>query len=194
MSYRLSLLDKSPVAAGRSAAEALRISLEAARLADKLGYHRYWLAEHHAIPGLASAAPEILISHILAQTKRIRVGSAGILLQHYSAYKVAELFSVLASLAPGRVDLGVGRSPGGLPRVTRALQKSSGQRLWPISTAASTILPHGCGGRTRGPRSSRAPKQHRRLFCWAAVRRRRARPAISAGAMFMRAITTAMPR
>lgn len=123
MSYRLSLLDKSPVAAGRSAAEALRISLEAARLADTLGYHRYWLAEHHAIPGLASAAPEILISHILAQTKRIRVGSAGILLQHYSAYKVAELFSVLASLAPGRVDLGVGRSPGGLPRVTRALQK-----------------------------------------------------------------------
>lgn len=123
MNYRLSLLDKSPVVAGRTPSEALAATIRSAMLADELGYHRYWLAEHHAIPGLASAAPEIMAAHILARTKNIRVGSAGVLLQHYGAYKVAETFSVLASLGQGRVDLGIGRSPGGLPLVTRALQK-----------------------------------------------------------------------
>lgn len=123
MSYRLSLLDKSPVAGGMSGDEALRTTLEAAQLADRLGYHRYWLAEHHGLPGLASAAPEVLIAQILARTRSIRVGSGGILLQNYGAWKVAEIFSVLAALHPGRVDLGVGKSPGGLPQVTRALQR-----------------------------------------------------------------------
>ncbi|MGN7871205.1 MsnO8 family LLM class oxidoreductase [Paracoccus sp. 22332] len=122
MSFRLGLLDKSPIAEGSTGPDALATTLAAARLADDLGYHRYWLAEHHGSPGLASAAPEILVSHILAQTRRIKVGSGGVLLQHYGGYKVAELFSVLASLAPGRVELGVGKSPGGLPLATRAIQ------------------------------------------------------------------------
>lgn len=122
MSYRLSLLDKSHIPPGSTGPAALATTLAAARLADELGYHRYWLAEHHGTPSLASAAPEVLISHILAQTRRIRVGSGGVLLQHYGGYKVAEVFSVLASLAPGRVDLGIGKSPGGLPHATRAIQ------------------------------------------------------------------------
>lgn len=122
MTFRLSLLDKSPLAPGQTGADALAGTLACARLADDLGYHRYWLAEHHAIAGMASAAPEILISHILAQTRRIRVGSGGVLLQHYAPYKVAEIFSVLATLGSDRVDLGVGKSPGALPFATRALQ------------------------------------------------------------------------
>lgn len=122
MGFRLGVLDKSHVAPGGSGPEALATTLAAARLADDLGYHRYWLAEHHGTPSLASAAPEILVSHILARTRRIKVGSGGVLLQHYGAYKVAEVFSVLASLAPGRVELGIGKSPGGLPLATRAIQ------------------------------------------------------------------------
>lgn len=122
MTYRLSLLDKSHIAPGRTGPEALAATVAAARLADDLGYHRYWLAEHHGTPSLASAAPEILVAHILAQTRRIRVGSGGVLLQHYAPYKLAEVFSVLASLASGRVDLGIGKSPGGLPHATRAIQ------------------------------------------------------------------------
>jgi luciferase family oxidoreductase group 1 len=122
MTYRLSLLDKSPIAAGSNGAEALALTLDYARRADALGYHRFWLAEHHALPGLASAAPEVMIAQVAALTRHIRVGSGGVLLQHYSAYKVAELFSVLAALAPGRIDLGVGKSVGGLPLATRALQ------------------------------------------------------------------------
>ena len=122
MAYRLSLLDKSHIAPGVSGAEALAATVAAARRADELGYHRFWVAEHHGSATLASAAPEIMVAHILAQTRRIRVGSGGVLLQHYAPYKVAEAFSVLAALAPGRVDLGVGKSPGGLPSATRALQ------------------------------------------------------------------------
>ncbi|KQT64552.1 MULTISPECIES: MsnO8 family LLM class oxidoreductase [unclassified Aureimonas] len=123
MTYRLSLLDKSPIAAGTTAAgEALATSLAYAELADRLGYHRFWVAEHHGTTTLASAAPEVLASHLLARTRRIRIGTGGILLQHYSPYKVAELFGVLATLAPGRVDLGIGKAPGGLPLGTKALQ------------------------------------------------------------------------
>lgn len=122
MTYRLGLLDKSPIAPGKTGAEAIATTLAYARAAEDLGYHRFWLAEHHGSLGLASAAPELLIAHILGQTRRIRVGSGGVLLQHYAPYKVAESFSVLATLAPGRVDLGIGKSPGGLPSATRALQ------------------------------------------------------------------------
>lgn len=102
--------------------KALQNTIHLAQRAEALGYHRFWIAEHHGNPELASTAPEILISHILAKTHRIRVGSGGVLLQHYSPFKVAETFKVLASLAPGRVDLGIGKAPGGLPLQTRALQ------------------------------------------------------------------------
>ena len=108
MSYRLSILDKSPIGEGETAATALSRTLRLAQLAEEWGYHRFWIAEHYNTPQLASPSPELVIAWILGQTQRIRVGSGGVMLQHYSPYKVAENFNLLASLAPGRVDLGVG--------------------------------------------------------------------------------------
>ncbi|HBU6167168.1 MsnO8 family LLM class oxidoreductase [Citrobacter freundii] len=122
MSYRLSILDKSPIGEGETAATALSRTLRLAQLAEEWGYHRFWIAEHHNTPQLASPSPELVIAWILGQTQNIRVGSGGVMLQHYSPYKVAENFNLLASLAPGRVDLGVGKAPGGLPLSTQALQ------------------------------------------------------------------------
>lgn len=122
MTYRLSLLDKSPIQAGESATSAFARTLRLARYAEELGYHRFWVAEHHNSAELASSAPEVLVAWLLANTSRIRIGSGGVMLQHYSPYKVAEAFNVLAALAPGRVDLGVGKTTGGLPLATAALQ------------------------------------------------------------------------
>lgn len=122
MTYSLSLLDKSPISNGATAADALHFSTRLAKRAEQLGYKRFWVAEHHGSSDLASSAPEIVIAHLLAHTSRIRIGSGGVMLQHYSPFKVAEAFRLLASLAPGRVDLGVGKAPGGLPLTTRALQ------------------------------------------------------------------------
>lgn len=128
MSYRLSLLDKSPVAEHETAQDALARTLQLAQQAENWGYHRFWIAEHHNTLQLASPSPELVIAWILGQTRRIRVGSGGVMLQHYSPFKVAENFNVLAALAPGRVDLGVGKAPGGLPLATRALQQGVSQR------------------------------------------------------------------
>jgi len=122
MPYDLSLLDKSPVDPGQTTTDALQTSVRLALEAEALGYLRYWVAEHHNMAGLASSAPETLIAYLLARTSRIRIGSGGVMLQHYSAYKVAETFNLLSSLAPGRVDLGVGKAPGGFPISTKALQ------------------------------------------------------------------------
>ncbi|RJG40541.1 LLM class flavin-dependent oxidoreductase [Mesorhizobium sp. DCY119] len=122
MTYALSLLDKSPLASDENASDALKRTVALAQLAERLGYHRFWVAEHHNAPELAGSSPEVLIAFLLAHTGRIRIGSGGVMLQHYSAYKVAENFNLLAALAPGRVDLGVGKAPGGLPLSTRALQ------------------------------------------------------------------------
>lgn len=127
MSYRISILDKSPLAPGETAAQALARTLTLAQQAERWGYHRFWVAEHHNTQQLASPSPELVIAWILGQTQRIRVGSGGVMLQHYSPYKVAENFNLLASIAPGRVDLGVGKAPGGLPLATRALQQGSHQ-------------------------------------------------------------------
>jgi luciferase family oxidoreductase group 1 len=120
---RLSVLDQSPVSAGSSGAQALRNTLDLARLADELGYHRYWVAEHHGGPMLASASPEALIGPIAAATERIRVGSGGVMLPHYSPLKVAETFTILAALYPGRIDLGIGRAAGTDPVTAYALQR-----------------------------------------------------------------------
>lgn len=109
---RLSVLDQSPIPSGSTAGDALRNSIDLARRCDRLGYHRYWVAEHHNTGGLAGSAPEILIGHIAEATERIRVGSGGVMMPHYAPYKVAENFRVLASLHPDRIDLGVGRAPG----------------------------------------------------------------------------------
>jgi luciferase family oxidoreductase group 1 len=120
---RLSVLDQSPIAEGATGAEALRNTLDLARLADALGYHRYWVAEHHGGPMLASASPEALIGPIAAGTEMIRVGSGGVMLPHYSPLKVAETFTVLAALFPGRIDLALGRAPGTDPLTMLALQR-----------------------------------------------------------------------
>ncbi len=131
MTYLLSLLDKAPIEEGANAAEALVAAVKLATAAEELGYHRFWVAEHHSMSNLASSAPEVLIAHLLARTRSIRIGSGGVMLQHYSAYKVAETFNVLSSLAPGRVDLGVGKAPGGFPYSTRALQVAIDPALKP---------------------------------------------------------------
>ncbi|PLR30461.1 MsnO8 family LLM class oxidoreductase [Chimaeribacter arupi] len=123
MAYRLSLLDKSPIAAGETATQALARTLALATRAEAWGFHRFWVAEHHNTAALAGPSPEVLIAWILAQTRTLRVGAGGVMLQHYSPYKVAENFNLLASLAPGRVDIGIGKAPGGLPLSTRALQQ-----------------------------------------------------------------------
>jgi len=122
VSLTLSILDQSPVHDTETATDALQHTIELATRAEAWGYHRFWVSEHHGSERVMGSSPEVLIAHLLAKTRRIRVGSGGVMLQHYSPYKVAENFNVLASLAPGRVDLGIGRGPGGLPRSTRALQ------------------------------------------------------------------------
>jgi luciferase family oxidoreductase group 1 len=129
MTYRLSVLDQSPIAAGSTAADALRNTLDLARAADALGYHRYWLAEHHASRSLAGVAPEALIGPVALATDRIRVGSGGIMLPHYSPFKVAETFAMLSALAPGRIDLGLGRAPGSDQRTAFALQRDRSRRM-----------------------------------------------------------------
>src|SRR3954470_9779681 len=103
---KLSVLDQSPISEGMTGSEALQNTLDLARLADELGYTRYWVAEHHGGPMLAGPRPEVLIGPIASVTERIRVGSGGVMLPHYSPLKVAESFSVLAGLFPGRIDLG----------------------------------------------------------------------------------------
>src|SRR5881409_4086834 len=120
---RLSVLDQSPVRSGATPADAIRETLALARRCDELGYTRYWLAEHHSTPALAGSAPEVLIGHVAAVTSGIRVGSGGVMLQHYSALKVAEAFRVLETLYPGRIDLGVGRAPGSDQLTARALRR-----------------------------------------------------------------------
>jgi luciferase family oxidoreductase group 1 len=119
----LGVLDQSPIAEGTTPAQALHNSLDLAELTDRLGYHRYWVAEHHATPALACAAPEILIGSIAPRTQRIRVGSGGVMLPHYSPLKVAETFSSLSGLHPERIDLGLGRAPGTDPMTMLALQR-----------------------------------------------------------------------
>jgi luciferase family oxidoreductase group 1 len=125
---RLSVLDQSPIAAGTRPAQALANSIDLARQCEALGYHRYWLAEHHASEALAGSAPEILIGAVAAATHRMRIGSGGVMLPHYSPLKVAEQFSLLAGLYPGRIDLGLGRAPGSDPRTAIALQRDRRQQ------------------------------------------------------------------
>jgi luciferase family oxidoreductase group 1 len=122
---RLSVLDQSPVRSGGTAAESLQETIELAQLCDRLGFHRYWLAEHHATPALAGSSPEILIGQVAARTSRIRVGSGGVMLQHYSPFKVAEHFALLQTLFPGRIDLGIGRAPGSDQLTARALRPTA---------------------------------------------------------------------
>src|SRR5580765_7279840 len=124
---RLSVLDQSPISEGSTGAQALHNTLDLARLADGLGYTRYWVAEHHGGAMLAGPSPEALIGPIASATERIRVGSGGVMLPHYSPLKVAENFSLLAGLYPGRIDLGLGRAPGTDQLTMFALQRDRRQ-------------------------------------------------------------------
>jgi luciferase family oxidoreductase group 1 len=125
MTLKLSVLDQSTAAKGRSQDDAIRETLALARLCDELGYRRYWLSEHHNSESIVGTAPEVLMAAIAATTKRIRVGSAGVMLPHYSALKVAEQFRVLEAIAPGRIDLGLGRAPGSDPLTAFALNQNA---------------------------------------------------------------------
>jgi luciferase family oxidoreductase group 1 len=120
---RFSLLDLSPIPEGRTAADALAATVDLARAAERLGYHRYWLAEHHNRPGIASAATAVVIGHVAAATTTIRVGAGGIMLPNHAPLVVAEQFGTLATLFPGRIDLGLGRAPGSDMATARALRR-----------------------------------------------------------------------
>lgn len=136
---KLSVIDQAPVPVGSTPADALNNTIELARLADRLGYERYWIAEHHAMPTLACSAPEILIARIGAETKHIRIGSGGVMLPHYSPLKVAEQFRMLHALYPGRIDLGLGRAPGGSPLDSYALRRERVDRPLPDDYAEQLI-------------------------------------------------------
>jgi luciferase family oxidoreductase group 1 len=118
---KLSILDQSVAAAGRTQAQAITQTVELAVTAERLGYHRFWVSEHHSHPSIVGTAPEVLMAALAMRTQRIRLGSAGVMLPHYSALKVAEQFRVLEALAPGRIDLGVGRAPGSDGRTAQLL-------------------------------------------------------------------------
>lgn len=122
----LGVVDQSPISDGMTAGQALANSIDLAQQCERFGYHRYWLAEHHSSQALAGSAPEILIGRIAAATDHMRVGAGGVMLTHYSAYKVAEQFRMLHALFPGRIDLGLGRAPGSNPTTAAALAKGPG--------------------------------------------------------------------
>ncbi|WP_153125858.1 LLM class flavin-dependent oxidoreductase [Peribacillus tepidiphilus] len=118
---KISILDQSPISSGKTAQDALQESMRLAQIGEKLGYTRYWIAEHHDYPGLACSAPEVMLGYIGANTKKIRIGSGAVLLPHYKPYKIAETYHMLATLFPDRIDLGIGRAPGGSAEATMAL-------------------------------------------------------------------------
>lgn len=122
---RFSVLDLAPVATGARTAEALGNSIELARVTERLGYHRYWVAEHHGMPGIASSSPAVLAAHIAGATSAIRVGAGGVMLPNHAPLVVAEQFGMLEALHPGRIDLGIGRAPGTDPMTARALRRQA---------------------------------------------------------------------
>ena len=124
---KLSVLDQSPIAEGSTAGDALSNTIDLARWAEQLGYQRYWLAEHHGTPGLADASPEVMVGPVAAATSRMHVGTGGVMLPHYSPLKVAETFSMLSALYPGRIDLGLGRAAGTSANIAYALQRDRRQ-------------------------------------------------------------------
>jgi len=137
---KLSILDQAPISKGQSGLEALENSVQLAQTAEKWGYSRYWVAEHHGFPSLACSAPEVLLGFIGAKTKKIRIGSGAILLPYYKPYKVAEMFHMLATLMPGRIDLGIGRAPGGSAETTNALSETFLKQVWDMPALLKELL------------------------------------------------------
>src|SRR2546430_8787599 len=145
---RLSVLDQSPIISGHDARRAIEETLALARRADELGYYRYWLAEHHAIAALGDPCPELLVARLGAETRRIRIGTGGVLLPYYSAFRVAESFRLLEALYPGRIDLGIGRAPGGDARTAQAVAGGGfpdasqfPQQIWQVAGPLDGTLP-----------------------------------------------------
>ena len=124
MAVPLSVLDLSPITEGGDAAQSFRNSLDLAQHAERWGFRRFWLAEHHGMPGIASAATSILIAHVAGGTRTIRVGAGGIMLPNHSPLVIAEQFGTLEALFPGRIDLGLGRAPGSDPQTARAQRRN----------------------------------------------------------------------
>jgi len=137
---KISILDQSPISSNQTAQDALLQSMKLAQAGEKLGYTRYWIAEHHDLSGLACSAPEVMLSYIGAHTSTIRLGAGAVLLPHYSPYKVAEVYNMLATLFPGRMDLGIGRAPGGSAEATEALSGNFLQRVWKMPELVSDLL------------------------------------------------------
>jgi len=137
---KLSILDQSPRSKGKSSGQALQASMNLAQNGERLGYTRYWIAEHHDFSGLSSSAPEVMLGYIGAHTKTIRIGAGAVLLPHYKPYKIAEVFNMLASLFPGRIDLGVGRAPGGSAEVTMALSDQYLQNVFNMPESFKELL------------------------------------------------------
>src|SRR5215469_14686401 len=132
---QFSVLDLAPICEGGDAAKTLRNSVELARHAERLGYFRYWLAEHHNMPGIASSATSVVIGHVAAGTSRIRVGAGGIMLPNHAPIVIAEQFGTLATLYPGRIDLGLGRAPGSDEVASRALRYNMVEADFPRDVA-----------------------------------------------------------
>ncbi|WP_280771528.1 LLM class flavin-dependent oxidoreductase [Salipaludibacillus daqingensis] len=137
---KLSVLDPSPILENQTPQEALLDSVKLAQLAEELGYTRFWMTEHHDLSGLASSAPEVILSYVGAHTKTIRLGTGAVLLPFYKPYKVAEVHHTLASLFPGRIDLGIGRAPGGSAQATNALSDQYLKQVWKIPEKVKELL------------------------------------------------------
>ncbi|OAK71000.1 LLM class flavin-dependent oxidoreductase [Lederbergia galactosidilytica] len=137
---RISILDQSPISSNQSAQDALYESMNLAQAGEKFGYTRYWIAEHHDLPGLACPAPEIMLGFIGAHTSKIRIGSGATLLPHYKPYKVAETFNLLATLFPNRIDIGIGRAPGGSAEATNALSDNFLQQVYKMPDLLDDLL------------------------------------------------------
>ena len=150
MTLALSVLDQSAAVAGRPEADAIRDTLDLAPFCEALGYRRFWVSEHHGLPSIVGSAPEVLLAAVAARTSRIRLGSAGVMLPHYAALKVAEQFRVLQALAPGRVDLGVGRAPGSDPHTARALNPDAAHAAERFPEQLRDLLAWTRGERHRG--------------------------------------------
>ena len=137
---RLSIVDQSPISSNQTAHDALNESMKLAQVGEALGYTRYWIAEHHDLPGLACSAPEVMLSYIGTNTNQIRIGAGAILLPHYRPYKVAEVFNMLATLFPNRIDIGIGRAPGGSAEATNALSENFLQKVWELPALVKELL------------------------------------------------------
>jgi luciferase family oxidoreductase group 1 len=137
---KLSILDQSPISSNQTAHDALIESTKLAKAGEELGYNRYWIAEHHNLPGLACPAPEVMLSYIGAHTNTIRIGSGAVLLPHYKPYKVAEVYNMLATLFPGRIDVGIGRAPGGSAEASNALSENFLQEVWKMPEKVEDLV------------------------------------------------------